>query len=62
MAVEVTRITASPGSSMVGSGTSVTRTSRAPCQVSAFTVERCPLGRSANHIRGRRGPAPGSLT
>jgi hypothetical protein len=36
MAVVVMRSTASVGSLMVGSGTLSTRTSRLPCQVSAF--------------------------
>ena len=34
--VDVTRMIASVGSSIVGSGTVSTRTSRLPCQVSAF--------------------------
>ena len=41
MAVEVIRTIASVGSSIRGSGTSSTRTSRLPCQVSAFMPE-CP--------------------
>src|SRR3954454_21193114 len=36
MPEEVTRMTASVGSSIPGSGTSSTRTSRLPCQVTAF--------------------------
>ena len=38
MAVEVTRMIASVGCWIVGSGTVSTRTSRFPCQVSARTV------------------------
>ena len=37
MPVDVMRTIASVGSSIVGSGTVSTRTSRLPCQVTAFT-------------------------
>jgi hypothetical protein len=46
---EVTRMTTSVGSSMRGSGTVSMRTSRLPCQVSAFNVaslSRCSLGQA----------------
>src|SRR5690606_41527319 len=39
IAVEVTSTIASVGSSMRGSGTSCTRTSRLPCQVAAFIAD-----------------------
>src|SRR6476659_8171130 len=39
MAVDVTLMMASVGSVICGSGTSSTRTSRRPCQVSAFMVD-----------------------
>jgi len=44
----VTRMMASVGSWMVGSGTFSTRTSRFPCQVSAFTFDGYPAVRPPN--------------
>ena len=51
MPVEVTRTIASVGSSIVGSGTSSTRTSRLPCQVTAFTAELVPGRPTRKHGR-----------
>jgi hypothetical protein len=48
MHVEVMRTIASVGSSILGSGTVSTRTSRLPCQVSAFIVVDYP-GDRARH-------------
>src|SRR4051794_18651351 len=45
MAVVVTRMTASVGSTIVASGTVSTRTSRLPCQARAFMWEEPPGGR-----------------
>jgi hypothetical protein len=42
MLVVVTRMTASVGSWMIGSGTSSTRTSRLPCQVTACIWSTVP--------------------
>src|SRR4051794_27427249 len=42
MAVDVTRMTTSVGSSIFGSGTSLTFTSRLPCQVTAFIAFPSP--------------------
>ena len=42
MPVDVTRMIASVGSWIVGSGTLSTRTSRLPCQVTAFTRPAYP--------------------
>src|SRR4051794_21770058 len=50
MAVEVTRITASLGSSMRGSGTSSTETFSLPCQVSALI--RAPVDVRQSHLPG----------
>ncbi len=47
MPVEVMRTIASVGSWMVGSGTLSTRTSRLPCQVTAFIASGLPASRQA---------------
>ena len=62
MAVEVILTMASVGYWMVGSGTSSTRTSRLPCQVTAFMVKllSSKLIREAGSNGGRRCPAHGS--
>src|SRR3954454_3384307 len=52
MLVVVTRMIASVGSSIFGSGTSSTRTSRLPCQVTAFIPPNSP--RSVGLIPSRR--------
>jgi hypothetical protein len=54
MAVDVILTTASVGSSIFGSGTSSTRTSRLPCQVSAFTALLCPDAVTLKHSSGRQ--------
>ena len=53
--VEVIRTMASVGCSIRGSGTSSTRMSRRPCQVTAFTMSSFPSCR-----RGRATPVPGA--
>ena len=44
MLVDVTSMMASVGSSIFGSGTDSTRTSRLPCQVTAFITTSYPSG------------------
>src|SRR5436305_4305192 len=51
MPLDVTRTIASVGSWMTGSSTQSTRTSRFPCQVTAFTRPRCPGRASAKPSR-----------
>src|SRR3569833_177227 len=69
MFVVVTRMTASVGAAMIGSGTSSTRTSRVPCQVTAFmglrfigTTHRriVPVLVPGPHQGKRSGPAAGA--
>ncbi len=62
IAVEVILTMASVGSWMVGSGTSSTRTSRLPCQVTAFMVNLLSsnLLRGAGSFGGRAGMAGAS--
>src|SRR4051812_42529078 len=58
--VDVTRMMASVGSWMVGSGTFSTRTSRLPCHVSAFTLRPLPGWDGAeSRSPGRRGAVVG---
>src|SRR6476646_4687071 len=55
LAVEVTLITASVASSIFGSSTSSTRTSRGPCQTAAFILASFPSSRCASGPRPRTG-------
>src|SRR2546423_5469688 len=56
MPEEVTRMIASVGCSMVGSGTSSTRTSCVPCQVTAFIVLLASVTRPrSGGLAARRG-------
>ena len=61
MAVDVTRMIASVGASIAGSGTVSTRTSRLPWKVSAFTRSGYPA-RPLLNARRRRAQAAGGLT
>src|SRR3954465_5111115 len=53
MAVEVTRMIASVSCSILGSGTSSTRTSWLPCQVTAFMGVRATRGRRRQPLFGQ---------